>query len=84
MKKLLSGVMILVCGTTTVAGNGAAFPKENVTAVCSREAGCDDASCGYPAEAREESQNVWGIWIRDVAERRQDGAGGGNAGRAAN
>jgi hypothetical protein len=32
MKKLLSGVLILVCGTTTVAGNGAAFPKENVTA----------------------------------------------------
>src|SRR5450432_1584838 len=31
MKKLLSGVMILVCGATTVAGNGAAFPKENVT-----------------------------------------------------
>jgi len=32
MKKLLSGVMILVCGVTTVAGNGAAFPKENVRA----------------------------------------------------
>ena len=31
MKKLWSGVMILVCGATTVAGNGAAFPKENVT-----------------------------------------------------
>ena len=31
MKKLLSGVMILVCGSAAVAGNGAAFPKENVT-----------------------------------------------------
>jgi hypothetical protein len=31
MKKLLSGLMTLVCGATTVVGNGAAFPKENVT-----------------------------------------------------
>jgi hypothetical protein len=30
MKKVLSGLMILVCGTITMAGNGAAFPKENV------------------------------------------------------
>ncbi len=32
MKKVLSGLMILVCGTITVAGTGAAFPKENVAA----------------------------------------------------
>lgn len=31
MEKVLSGVMILVCGATTVAGSGAAFPKEKVT-----------------------------------------------------
>ena len=30
MKRLLSGLMILVSGTITVASNGAAFPKENV------------------------------------------------------
>ena len=37
MKKLLSGVMILVCGATTVAGNGAAFPKENLTEFVARK-----------------------------------------------
>lgn len=30
MKKLLSSVMILVCGSAAVAGNGAACPQENV------------------------------------------------------